>query len=84
MGYDILLDVKVAETEHLVTGQSVSANSVGLPGADMDFWGILITEVPKQEDIAFIMIGVARPALMEGHAIEIGISGMAHHLNVIK
>ena len=49
-----------------------------------DLRSILVGEVPKQEDIAFVVIGVARPALMEGHAIEVGISGMAHHLNVIE
>ena len=50
----------------------------------MNLGGIFIAEVPKEEDVTFIVIGVAGPALMEGDAIEVGVDGMAHDLDVIE
>ena len=50
----------------------------------MNLWGILVGEVPKQEEIAVIMIPTTGPALLKRNTIEIGINRMAHNFYLIE
>ena len=50
----------------------------------MDLWGILVGEVPKEKEVAVIVVLATSPALQEGDTIEIRIHGVAHHFYLIE
>ena len=50
----------------------------------MDLRGILVGKVPKEEEVAIIMVATAGPTLQEGDTIEIRIDRVAHHFNLIE
>lgn len=64
-------------------GWGLATNLIELAGADVNLWGILVGEVPKKEKVAFVMISVTGPTLLEGDTIEIGINHPAADKNLI-
>ena len=45
---------------------------------------VVVLELPKQEDIAIVLISGRLPVLMERHAVEVGLGRMADHLDGIE
>ena len=41
-----------------------------LPGANMDEWHRLVSEIPKQEEVAIVTISVALVLLSEGYSVD--------------
>ena len=92
----IVVKVKVGQTKHLAfrdwsfLSASRLIEGVRLPGAYMNLWMLLVSEVPKQEDITIIVVAwgsvlvVCAPSLMQSDTIEICFDRMPHDIYSIK
>lgn len=80
-------EIEVTEGEDIVGAEALATgliDVVGLPGANMDLWGIRVAEVPHHEHIAFVAIARRVPLLMDSHAIDTFDGGMLYHHHVVE
>ena len=79
-----LFNIKIIQCKHFIFWKGLATNLVRLPGTNVDLRGILVSEVPKQEQITFIVISITGPTLKQSNSIEIGIDRVTHDFNLIK